>query len=117
MAKDAVGKFVEAINKAPDLLARCQVAIKSSTDASGFAALGKENGFDFTSEEAHAYFEEVVKASQPGGPAEMSNGALGGVSGGAFDHEWKPSELQARVRQSVLLFRGLGGAPPWSFHS
>jgi hypothetical protein len=113
MAKDAVGKFVEAINKSPDLLARCKGVIQKSTDASGFAALGKENGFHFTSEEAMAHFEEVLKASQPGDPAAMGDEALGAVSGGFVPPGLKGG--QSQVRQSVLLFRGLGGAPPWSF--
>ena len=117
MAKDAVGKFVEAINKSPDLLARCKGVTQKSTDASGFAALGKENGFHFTSEEAHSYFEEVLKASQPGDPAAMGDEALGAVSGGYIAPHGGPGPggEQSQVRQSVLLFRGLGGAPPWSF--
>ncbi len=113
MAKDAVSKFVEAINKSPDLLSRCRGAVHGSTDASGFAALGKECGFHFTPEEAHAYFEEALRASQPGGPAEIGADALGAVSGGFVQLGLRGE--QSQVRQSVLLFRGLGGAPSWSF--
>ena len=66
MARQAIEQFITKINNSPELQAKSRDVIQGSQDASGFAALGRENGFEFTRDEAEAYFREALQAGKPG---------------------------------------------------
>ncbi len=115
MAKEAVGKFVETINKSPDLVKKCRQVMQGSKDAAGFAAFGKENGFQFTLAEAQGYFQELLGTSKPAGLTELQEDALTKVAGGKGE-QCMPNKGIAGLGESVRLFRNLGAAPHWTFY-
>lgn len=120
MAKDAVEKFVESINKSPELLKKCKDAVEGSKDAGAFAALGKANGFEFSAAEAAEYFQETLGATKPPALTELGEEDLAKAAGGKDKHTGGRLALSSpellKLNQSVCLFRGIGHAPAWTFY-
>ncbi len=113
MSKEAVEKFVEAINGSKELKARFEKAVEGSKDASSFAALGKENAFQFTAEEATAYFKGALGASKPAKLAELDEESLSKAAGGkGVSPANRPALNQLAL--SVKLFQNMHQAPSWS---
>lgn len=106
MSRKAVGEFVAAINASLDLQARCRKVLEGSSDAAGFAALGRESGFEFTEEDARIYF--AIALTQPE-PVELTDEDLANIAGGRG-----ASELVADRLQSQDLLRSMGSLPRWA---
>jgi predicted ribosomally synthesized peptide with nif11-like leader len=82
MASDAVHKFITAVNSSPDLRAKTQKAIDGSKDPSGFVAVAKAAGYDFSLQDAKTYFENVLSSTEPPGSGQLKDEDLDLVSGG-----------------------------------
>ncbi len=106
MSHEEVARFVEAVNRLPELQRQCRGVLVGSEGPGGFTLLGRANGFDFSEEEARAYFGIVLGQPEP---RELADDDLAKVSGGAGGFA-----LSAARLQSQALFRNLGGTPSWA---
>ncbi len=105
MSQKVVGEFVAAINASLDLQAKCRKVLEGSSDAAGFAALGRENGFEFTEEDARVCF--ALALAQPE-PVELTDEDLANIAGGRG-----ASDMVADRLQSQDFLRSLGSLPRW----
>ena len=98
MGQQEVGAFVNVVNNSPELMRKCQDALEGSEDPSAFVSLAKENGHDFTEDDARSFFSETFAASRP---TEMSDDELervaGGKGGGTIMPEDNVNALQSSV--------------------
>jgi hypothetical protein len=119
MSKEAVGRFVEAVNASPELVRRCRQVVEGSSNAGAFAALGKELGFDFSAAEAEEHFKGILGATKPPMGLELSHAELEKASAAGSKMDRTPKggrdEVQRDLNQSVTLFRNLGKPPAWTF--
>ncbi len=106
MSHEEVGRFVEAVNRSPELQQRCRAVLVGSEDPGGFTLLGRANGFHFSEEEARSFFGIVLGQPEP---RELADDDLAKVSGGAGG-----LALSAARLQSQALSRNLGGLPAWA---
>lgn len=112
MSKEAVSKFIVAINQSQELIKQCREAVAGSKDAGAFARLGAANGFRFTAADAESYFQELLGAEKPGKLTELDESSLAKAAGGKSE-QFMPG--RGGLGDSVKLFRNLGSAPSWSF--
>jgi predicted ribosomally synthesized peptide with nif11-like leader len=111
MSQDSVQKFIQAVNDSNELQTKCKGALDGAADPSGFVALAKENGFEFTESDALSFFGDVLGAEQPG---ELSDEDLANVAGGAGSKDM-PSPT-SKLGNTVRMFQGLklNNSPRWS---
>jgi predicted ribosomally synthesized peptide with nif11-like leader len=111
MSQETVEKFIQAVNESTELQAKCKRALDGAADPSGFVAVAKANGFDFTESDAMSFFGDVLGAEQP---AELSDQDLEKVAGGAGSKDM-PSPT-SRLGNTVRMFQGLklNKNPSWS---
>ena len=106
MSNEEVARFVEAVNRSPELQRQCRDVLVGSEDPGGFTLLGRANGFDFSEEDVRSYFGIVLGQPEP---RELADDDLARVSGGAGGFAVGVARLQSRA-----LFRDLGGTPSWA---
>jgi predicted ribosomally synthesized peptide with nif11-like leader len=89
MSMESAKSFVSKIIGSEQLQIQVGQAITGKTEqaaAEAFVALGKSQGFDFSSSDAMAVRDLAIQQ----GSGEMSAAELSGVSGGAMLYETKP---------------------------
>ena len=111
MSQETVEKFIQAVNDSTDLQTKCKGALDGAADPSGFVAVAKENGFEFTESDATSFFGDVLGAEQP---AELSDQELENLAGGAGSKDM-PSPT-SKLGRTVRMFQGLklNNNPRWS---
>ena len=106
MSKESALKFRDKINASPELQAKVRNAFSQGKDLSEMVALGAQNGFAFTAEEA----QEALAGA---GEGELSDFELEMVAGGSLKpgtiHVNKPSHTQPQVVNAPKILPAKAG--------
>jgi predicted ribosomally synthesized peptide with nif11-like leader len=115
MASDVVHKFIIAVNNSPELRAKTQKAIDGSNDPSGFVAVAKTAGYEFSLEDAKTYFNNVLSSTKRPGEfkGELTDEDLDLVSGGK---DTSPASRSSALTTTVKMFQGMSftALPSWT---
>lgn len=120
MQESAISRFIQAVNQSPDLRENVRQVLEGSEDPSGFVALGRKNGYEFSEADARSYFKEALAPPKERG--ELGEKDLESVSGGkppaspAAGAKPPASNLNPQLGQVINLFRGLNftSPPTWT---
>lgn len=113
MSKQAVDEFITLINESSGALVRkTHEVLDGSTDPAAFVVLGRENGFEFTDDEAASFFKDVIVPTV-GESDELTPEHLEMIVGGEAAWRFGSGPSTTTV---TTLFRGMGGitCPTWT---
>jgi predicted ribosomally synthesized peptide with nif11-like leader len=118
MGAESVQKFIQAVNEPTELQAKCREVLDGAPDPSGFVALARENGFEFSESDVLLYFREVLGARQPEELTEEDLKEIA-VSAGAKDSPTAATRLGDAVRlfkrlslNYIPVWTGFAASPP-----